>query len=398
MQMLQKIKQFELRAAAYSDIICCVMKKFMCAAARFVKSEVVLCVALLLAIISMFFVPPDAGYLDYIDWDTLALLFSLMAVMKGFQSAGVFSFLAGKLLKKANTSRKIMLVLVFLPFFLSMLVTNDVSLITFVPFGLIVLRSAKLERLAVPLAVLQTLAANLGSMLTPMGNPQNLYLYNSSGMSFGGLVLLMLPYTALSGAGLFAVIMCFKSVPAESAEIDTEITGKFPIIYSSAGFAVCLLGLFDVIPSLIIAAAVLVFLLIFDRKVLIKVDYSLLATFAALFIFIGNMGNISAVRTFLSSVISGNETLVAVLASQVLSNVPAALLLSGFSSEWSALIVGCNLGGLGTLIASMASLISYKEIAKSYPEKRLKYLLQFTVYNIAFLAALIGLYFIIKIA
>lgn len=123
----------------------------MCAAARFVKSEVVLCVALLLAIISMFFVPPDAGYLDYIDWDTLALLFSLMAVMKGFQSAGVFSFLAGKLLKKANTSRKIMLVLVFLPFFLSMLVTNDVSLITFVPFGLIVLRSAKLERLAVRL-------------------------------------------------------------------------------------------------------------------------------------------------------------------------------------------------------------------------------------------------------
>lgn len=204
-----------MRAAAYSDIICCVMKKFMCAAARFVKSEVVLCVALLLAIISMFFVPPDAGYSDYIDWDTLALLFSLMAVMKGFQSAGVFSFLAGKLLKKANTSRKIMLVLVFLPFFLSMLVTNDVSLITFVPFGLIVLRSAKLERLAVPLAVLQTLAANLGSMLTPMGNPQNLYLYNSSGMSFGGLVLLMLPYTALSGAGLFAVIMCFKSVPAE---------------------------------------------------------------------------------------------------------------------------------------------------------------------------------------
>lgn len=142
------------------------------------------------------------------------------------------------------------------------------------------------------------------------------------------------------------MIMCFKSVPAESAEIDTEITGKFPIIYSSAGFAVCLLGLFDVIPSLIIAAVVLVFLLIFDRKVLIKVDYSLLATFAALFIFIGNMGNISAVRTFLSSVISGNETLVAVLASQVLSNVPAALLLSGFSSEWSALIVGCNLGGL----------------------------------------------------
>ena len=160
--------------------------------ADFLRKEAVLCAAVLLAAVSACFVRPSRAYFDYIDWDTLALLFSLMAVMKGFQSAGVFSFLAGKLLKKANTSRKIMLVLVFLPFFLSMLVTNDVSLITFVPFGLIVLRSAKLERLAVPLAVLQTLAANLGSMLTPMGNPQNLYLYNFSGMSFGGLVLLML--------------------------------------------------------------------------------------------------------------------------------------------------------------------------------------------------------------
>lgn len=145
------------------------MKKALCAVWRFIKSEAVLCIAVLLAIISLFFVPPDEEYLGYIDYDTLALLFALMAVMKGFQSAGLFSYLAGKLLKRANTSRKLTAVLVFLPFFLSMVITNDVSLITFVPFGLTVLKAAGLEKRAVPVVVLQTLAANLGSMLTPLG-------------------------------------------------------------------------------------------------------------------------------------------------------------------------------------------------------------------------------------
>lgn len=195
------------------------MKKALCAVWRFIKSEAVLCIAVLLAIISLFFVPPDEEYLGYIDYDTLALLFALMAVMKGFQSAGLFSYLAGKLLKRANTSRKLTAVLVFLPFFLSMVITNDVSLITFVPFGLTVLKAAGLEKRAVPVAVLQTLAANLGSMLTPLGNPQNLYLYNSSGMGFGELVLIMLPYVALSGAGIAGVVLLLKSEPAECPEI-----------------------------------------------------------------------------------------------------------------------------------------------------------------------------------
>ena len=380
----------------HGAIITCVMKKFVCAAGRFIKKEAVLCVAVLLAVISAFFVPPSSEYIGYIDWDTLALLLSLMAVMKGFQGAGLFSFLAEKLLKKANSTRKLMFVLVYLPFFMSMLVTNDVSLITFVPFAITALKAAGQERLVVPLVILQTLAANLGSMLTPMGNPQNLYLYGASGIGFGGLMLTMLPYTAVSAIGLFIAIMCLKSVPVGEIEEQTELGGPFRLTWPAVGFAVCILCLFDIIPPLIIAAVMLVFLLFADRKALAKVDYSLLITFIALFIFIGNMGNIESFRNFINSVISGNEAMIAVLASQVISNVPAALLLSGFSTNWSALIVGCNIGGLGTLIASMASLISYKAIAKDYPERRQKYLLVFTLLNIAFLAVLIGLYFLLQ--
>ena len=374
-----------LRAAADGMLV---MKNFLGAAARFVKREAVLCIAVLLAVISMFFVPPNAGYADYIDWDTLALLFSLMAVMKGFQRAGLFDYLANKLLKRANTSKKLMAVLVFLPFFLSMVVTNDVSLITFVPFALIVLKSAGLHRLILPTVVLQTLAANLGSMLTPIGNPQNLYLYNASGMSFGELVLTMLPYVALSGIGLLVAVLLFKSSPVGEVEVQTELKGAFALSWPAVFFVCALLGLFDVIPTIAVAAAVLLFLLVADRKTLAKIDYSLLGTFVALFIFIGNMGNIQAFRTFLSSVIEGNEVIVAVLASQVISNVPAALLLSGFSAEWPALVVGCNIGGLGTLIASMASLISYKSIARECPGRRGAYIVQFTIFNIIFLAAL----------
>ena len=362
----------------------------------FLRRETVLCVAVALAVASAFVVPPSADYLGYIDWDTLALLFSLMAVMKGYQQIGIFARLSDALLRRVATTRGMVMVLVFLPFFLSMVVTNDVSLITFVPFALVVLRMAGWERLIVPTVILQTIAANLGSMLTPMGNPQNLYLYAQSGMSFGELVLTMLPYCALSAVGLFAVVMCFRSAPVACGVPSAPLGSVFGLVWPAVGFVLCMLALFDIIPPLIVAAALLVFGLIAARGVLAKVDYSLLGTFAALFIFIGNIGNIGPFRDFLSSVISGRETPVAVLASQIISNVPAALLLSGFSDGWHALVVGCNLGGLGTLIASMASLISYKEIARNFPEKRVRYLLVFTAYNAAFLAVLMGMWALLE--
>ena len=392
-----KTAAFELQNGRGGDIIHGSMKKVFAAAGRFIKGEVVLCIAILAAIISMFFVPPDSGYSDYIDWDTLALLFALMGVMKGFQAAGLFSFLAGKLLKKADTPRKLAAVLVFLPFVLSMLVTNDVSLITFVPFGIIVLKAACMEKMIIPVVVLQTLAANLGSTLTPMGNPQNLYLYNSSGMSFGDVIITMLPYAVLSAVMLAVAVLFFKGGKIECVQTEATLGSKFSLIWPAVGFAVCLTGLFDLLSPLIIAAAMLVFLIIFDRKSLIKIDYSLLGTFIALFIFIGNMGRIEAFRSFIEGIIEGNEVVVSVLASQIISNVPAALLLSGFSTHWTALMIGCNLGGLGTLIASMASLISYKSLAKEYPEKRAKYLLWFTIFNVIFLAALLALYFILSL-
>ena len=371
------------------------MKKYLDRALAFAKSEVVLCAAAVLAVLSMAAVPPDRGYLDYVDWDTLALLFSLMAVSKGLQGQGVFDALGAALLGRLSTTRQMLLVLTFLPFFVSMLVTNDVSLITFVPFGLVVLEMAGCERLAIPLVVLQTAAANLGSMLTPMGNPQNLYLYNQSGLGAWDFVQLMLPYAAASGLCLLVLAALCPSQHISRVAVPAEIRGLRGLLCCCAGFGLCLLCIAKVLPALAVAAVTAVFLLVFNRKLLAAVDYSLLGTFVAFFVFIGNMGRMESFRAMLGAVLEGHEVITAVAASQVISNVPAALLLSGFTHQWGALIIGCNLGGLGTLIASMASLISYKQIAKRYPEKKGVYFFWFTLCNVGLLAALLGLWMIL---
>ena len=356
---------------------------------RFFKAETVLSVAILLAVVSAFFVTPDAGYIGYVDWDTLALLFSLMAVMKGFQQAGLFNFLGSRLLDRVKTSRGMLLVLVFLPFFFSMIVTNDVSLITFVPFASIVLTMAQQRRLLVPLVILQTLAANLGSMFTPMGNPQNLYLYAQSGMSFGELCGLMLPFVAMSGVCLAVTGILLPAQPIGTVHVDASIRRPGLLGVYGLGFVLCLLGLFNLLPPLTIAAVTAIYLVLTDRKLLASVDYSLLGTFIAFFVFIGTVGRIEPFKNFLVSILEGRVEVVAILASQIISNVPAALLLSGFTQDWPALIIGCNLGGLGTLIASMASLISYKQIGREAPDQRGRYFLWFTVANVAMLVLLL---------
>lgn len=365
------------------------MSKILKNCILFFRRETVLCIAALLALISVFFVPPSAVYISYIDWDTLALLFSLMAVMKGFQKAGLFVFLGNQLLKRTGTTRKMLLVLVFLPFVFSMVITNDVSLITFVPFGIIVLRMAKQEHLVTPLVVMQTVAANLGSMLTPMGNPQNLYLYAKSGMGFGELCWLMAPYVLISGLCLVLLVFFQKSVLLPVVSVNVKLGSSWELLCCTLGFIICLLGLFQWVSPLAVAATIFLFLLFANRCLLAGIDYSLLATFFFFFIFIGNIGNVTSFKNFLSSVLAGHVLPAAVLASQVISNVPAALLLSGFTTQWDALIVGCNLGGLGTLIASMASLISYKIVAKEYPDQRRIYFIWFTVCNICLLALLL---------
>lgn len=394
------------------------MKKFL----DFVKKEAVLSVAVFLAIISMFIVKPDKQYLEYIDFRTLAILFCLMCVMAGFQALGVFKKIATGLIDRTRTLRSVMIILVLLCFFFAMVITNDVALITFVPFTFTtfnLMEGGKAKNLIAPTIVLETIAANLGSMLTPIGNPQNLYLYSIANMGFADFVLLMLPYTIVSLGLILAFVVFFyrKEVPntisKEDETVLKETTGSKPVV-SQGVFSVTLTELFEksnnkyhsmlimyimlflvalmtvarALPYPVMFFITLVLVALSDRKVLMKVDYSLLFTFVGFFIFIGNMGRIPSVSEFLRNIVTGNETLVGILSSQVISNVPAALLLSGFTESYADLIVGVNLGGLGTLIASMASLISFKMVAKDSDTKTGHYFKLFTVLNVVFLVVL----------
>lgn len=369
--------------------------------ADFVKREAVLCIAVLLALVSMFFVPPDAEYAGYIDLRTLGILFCLMTVVAGLKGLGVFSVLAQKLLMRVKTVRGLITALVLMCFFFSMVITNDVALITFVPFTFELLRLAgeQAEREWLVSAVaMQTAAANLGSMLTPLGNPQNLYLYGRAGMTAGGLAALMLPYSALSLAMIMLWIALRRGGGSISVRFEEkrEIAGKKRLVMYIALFAVCLLAVLRVIWWQAAAAVVLVCVLAADRGVLRGVDWGLLATFVGFFVFVGNMGRIPALRQLLESVVAGNEVLTAAASSQIISNVPAALLLSGFTQDMRGLIIGTNIGGLGTLIASMASLISYKQLCAQRPQEKGRYMLSFTASNVVMLAALLGEYFALR--
>lgn len=367
----------------------------------FIRKEAVLCIALLLAVISAFVIPPDREYVGYIDFRTLAILFCLMCVMAGMQKMGLFHRIAQSLLSRVKSSRSLALILMLLCFFFSMLITNDVALITFVPFTFTVLEmleEGQRRRLILPLVAMQTIAANLGSMLTPIGNPQNLYLYGKAGISIGEFVLLMLPYALVSlvlltiwallqtGAGS-RTSQAQSGVwqrNAESFKAPRYLLTIYPVL-----FILCLLAVAHVLPWQAALAIVLVTVLALDGRVLVKVDYSLLLTFVGFFVFIGNMGRIPAFRAFLQEVVAGREVYAGIAASQIISNVPAALLLSGFTDNYRQLIIGVNLGGLGTLIASMASLISYKYVARAEKDRKGVYIGIFTLSNVCFLAALV---------
>lgn len=376
----------------------------MSQALNLVRRDPVLAVATVLAVASCALVPPDAGYLEYVDFRTLGLLFCLMATMAGLSRAGVFRAAGRALVARLHSGTGVVMGLVLLPFMASMLVTNDVSLIAFVPFALLVLRMLGIADASVFTVVMMTVAANLGSMLTPIGNPQNLYLYSASGMGVLEFVGLMLPYALVSAVLLVACVLVYgarrrglpvkaedeRALPA-AGELESERVRKRSVAPWAALFVLSLLAVARVLSVPVLLAVVVAVALAADRRVLREVDYGLLLTFVAFFVFVGNVGRVGAVDGLLSSVVSGNELIASVAASQVVSNVPAALLLSGFSSAWPALIVGTNIGGLGTLIASMASLISYKQVVTEGAGTAGAYLLRFTVVNVAFLAALVGL-------
>lgn len=368
----------------------------------FFKKEAVFSIATALAIVSMFFVRPDRAYIDYVDFRTLAILFCLMAVMAGLQAQGLFKQIAKALLNRVHSLRQLILILLLLCFFFSMVITNDVALITFVPLTLTIvdlLDMAERKEWIIPIVVMQTIAANLGSMLTPIGNPQNLYLYGRSGMSAPAFFSLMLPYAVVALVLLigWSFLYCRK----RNVKMEVHLTGddqgtnrKLLTMYAAL-FLLSLMVVARLVSYPVVLGIVLAAVLIADRKTLKHVDYSLLLTFVSFFVFIGNMGRIPAFRNFLQQMIEGHETLTAVAASQVISNVPAALLLSGFTDQFRSLIIGTNLGGLGTLIASMASLISFKYIAAYDSKLRGRYFQYFTLANVVFLAIMLGSYFII---
>lgn len=377
------------------------MKKLSGKILEFFKKEAVLAISGAAAVITMFIVPPSKEYLVHIDFRVLVLLFCLMAAVAGFSDNGVFYKLSCLLLEKVKSVRSLGLVLVLLCFVSSMWITNDVALITFVPFAILILNLAGKTRHIIKIVVLQTIAANLGSMLTPVGNPQNLRLYTYYNLSLSEFILITLPYAAFSLFIILGAVLLTKNeklfVKLEAvAEDDSGKSRPYMIAIYSLLFLLSLACVIRLIDYIITFVIVLAALLIFDRKILKKVDYSLLLTFVFFFIFVGNIGSIPAVKDAFNRLIAGREFAAGVAASQIISNVPAAVLLSAFSSNYKALILGTNIGGLGTLVASLASLISYKLYCKSDDARPARYLAVFSLYNLLYLAALCLFYMLIS--
>ena len=395
---------------------------------EFINKEPILTVATVLAIISCFFVTPGREYLSYINWRTLILLFCLMAVVAGFAKAGVFRYISRKLSQRMKDTRRLSVGFMLLCFLLSMFVTNDVALVTVVPLTLLTMMGCS-EKAKIQTLVQETIAANLGSMLTPFGNPQNLYLTSYYGIGMGEFLRLMLPYTGValvilllqtlispkeglggraSEAGIPEGRVKEAAIPegknreaASLYESGENLTGKdemyeealrekllrskgrlVSILLYGILFIVSMFSVARILDYRILFGIILITILVYDRSVLRNVNYTLLLTFVSFFVLIGNLGAMTQIQAALTQMIEGRELLTAILSSQIISNVPAAVLLSGFTDQGKALIVGTDLGGLGTLIASMASIITFQLYSLESGAKKGKYLLTFTLWNV----------------
>ncbi len=357
----------------------------------FVRRELVLVIAVLLAVISSIYHTPEASY---IDWDVLCVLWALMLVVEALKSIKYLDWVAIELLNRCCTFRQIVIALVGITFFSSMLVTNDVALITFVPLALVIGRTVRMDMPQV--IILQTLAANLGSMFTPMGNPQNLFLYVHYGFTAASFFEVMFLPTVFSAIFIGSIIMTKRD---KNLQLDLPKLPKPEKLFSSmyllllALNVVAVLHVVDKYFALIVTVAII---FVLDRKLFNKVDYSLLITFIGFFVFIGNISHTDFVQQLQDSVL-GSATgtyLAACISSQFISNVPAAMLLAGLTKEAEALLLGVNIGGLGTLIASMASVISYKLFAADHPYQAGSYLRMFLFYNFVGLLLIGGITYI----
>lgn len=355
----------------------------------FIKKNAVMFIALAAALITCYFVPIDREYIGYFDFKTLTCLFCVLAVVCALKNVRFFFWLAHKIVRLFKTAKFCVLALVYVTFIGSMLIANDMALLTFLPLGYLALSATGKQKYMAVTFILQNIAANLGGMLTPFGNPQNLYLYTKYNIPTGEFMGIMAPPFALSVA--LITVCCLLFVKNEPLVLEKE-GSKVPPLRTAlylALFALSIVIVFRVIPFWIGLLVVIPVLAVADYKALLKVDYALLFTFVFFFIFAGNMARIAAVRRLFSFLLGKNTLLFSALSCQVISNVPSAVLLSQFTSNYASLLVGVNIGGVGTLISSLASLITFREYGKHNPHKTASYIAEFSAFNFAFLIILL---------
>ncbi len=359
-------------------------------AALFIKKNLVLCIAFVAALATSIVVPVDSAYLGYFDFRTLTCLFCVLAVVCALKNINFFYILASAIVRRFRNARLSVLVLVYITFIGSMLIANDMALLTFLPLGYFVLHTTGKEKYMAFTFIMQNIAANLGGMLTPFGNPQNLYLYSKFAIPNGEFMAIMAPPFALAiGMITICCLIFVKPEPLEMAGQKLSFKPRRTAAYMAL-FALSIAIVFRGVPYIVGLAIIPVVLMFMDKKALKMVDYGLLLTFVFFFIFSGNMARIPAVRNMFSALLEKNTLLVSVASCQFISNVPSAILLSQFTANYADLLVGVNIGGTGTLIASLASLITFREYASHNPGKTAKYVAQFCGFNFFFLAVLTG--------
>ena len=362
----------------------------------FIKKNAVMVIALVAATVTMFFVPPDEAYLGYFDFKTLTCLFCVLAVVCALKNIRFFYVLARKVVQLFKNARMSVLGLVYITFIGSMLIANDMALLTFLPLGFFVLSTTHKEKYMSFTFIMQNIAANLGGMLTPFGNPQNLYLYTKFEIPNLEFMRIMAPPFAFSV--VLITLCCILFVKPEPLKLDDEkirLPEGRTILYLAL-FALAIVIVFRGIPYWIGLLVIPSVLLLADRKALAMVDYPLLFTFVFFFVFAGNMGRIETVRSFFSGLLAKNTLLISVISCQFISNVPSAVLLSQFTTNYPDLLVGVNIGGVGSLIASLASLITLREHIKNNPGKTLSYVGKFSAFNFSFLILLVGFMLLLK--
>ena len=361
----------------------------------FIKQNTVSCIAFLAAVFTCIIVPPDKNYLGYFDCKTLSCLFCVLAVVCALKNVNFFYMLARKIVQLFKNARMSVLALVYITFIGSMLIANDMALMTFLPLGYLVVKKTGKEKYMAFLFVMQNIAANLGGMLTPFGNPQNLYLYTKFQIPNPEFMKILAPPFVI--AVLLITICCIAFVKPEPLELDDKQFVVEPVktvIYLLL-FALSIAIVFRGIPYWIGLIIIPIVLMIMDREALKMVDYGLLFTFVFFFIFSGNLARIEVIRNLFSTLLETSTLLISVLSCQFISNVPSAILLSQFTDNYPELLLGVNIGGVGTLIASLASLITFREYTTHNPEKTRYYIKVFTIFNMAFLIVLTGIMLIL---